>query len=104
MATERPSMRGGSDVIPMAASVFAHAQVAPQVIAVRRGDGFDPDTHASHAGYREFMVLAGLDWSPQAAVHVQPNLMWRGYDAKDNALADREADIVARITLQYSYR
>ena len=50
------------------------------------------------------MVLAGLDWSPQAAVQVQPNLMWRGYDAKDNALADREADIVARITMQYSYR
>ena len=50
------------------------------------------------------MVLAGLDWSPQAAVHVQPNLMWRGYDAKDNALADREAAIVACITLQYSYR
>lgn len=101
--TNRNAGTNGADVVPLGVSVFARVKAGPPVWLFARYDFYDPDSELDADGYREHLWLGGLDWGASKNVHFIPNLSVVSYDAKDAATADRDADVVARLTVAYNY-
>ena len=95
---------GGADVVPTGASVFGRAKLAGRCTALARYDWFDPDAEVKGSGYRQHLVIAGVDFAAAENVHVIPNALVTVYSAKDAATADRDTDVVLRVTLVYTWK
>lgn len=102
--TNLNSGTAGADVVPMGASVFARGRLTDHLAAFGRYDYFDPDAEVDNAGYREHLLIGGVDFTPIKSVHLMPNVIVRSYQGKASAVPDQDADIVARITLFYSFK
>lgn len=103
----RVNARAGAalaDVTPRGVSVYGRHRLTPHWHAVGRVDMTDPDGNAEQSGYRETYFIAALDATPQANVHVMPNVLVRTYSAKASALPDRKADVTLRMTLHWLYK
>ena len=102
--TNLNSGTAGADVIPTGASVFGRARLTDRWAAFGRYDYFDPDAEVDNVGYREHLLIVGVDFAPIKTVHLMPNVTVKSYSGKASAAPDKDADVVARITLFYSYK
>lgn len=102
--TELNAGTAGAEVIPVGASVFGRARLSDRWATFGRYDYLDPNTEADNSGYRENLLIIGVDFAPIKAVHLMPNAILKSYSGKTSAIPDKDADIVARITLFYSYK
>ncbi len=94
----------GGDVTPVGFDVFGRTKLGDRVGALARYDWFDPNTNQGSIGYVSHYFLAGIDFTPIPDVHLIPNLSVEAYDGKSSLMPDRDADVVGRITLFYSYK
>ncbi len=93
-----------ADVVPAGVSVHGRCALNEHWRAVGRVDLTDPDRSLDNAGYREMLFLAALDATPQANVHIMPNVLVHTYAGKSAALASRKADVTFRVTLHWAYK
>ena len=94
----------GGDVRPAGVSVFGHRAFAKTWQMVGRVDWTDPDLSPHDAGYRQLYLIAALDASPRANVHLMPNALIRTYPAKSGSLPHRDADVTLRVTLWFDLK
>lgn len=99
-------------------SVFAHGPiVAGKLGFFARYDHLNPNTqymqgfdyHNFTSGYdpnnKEQFILAGLDFTPNKAVHIMPNVYYQAYKAQQSGLsgaAQHDYDLVYRVTFMFS--
>lgn len=94
----------GDDAIPIGISGFGRYTVAEGVQVFGRFDYFDPDSERDSGQYTETLILLGVDYAKTKEVHIVPNASIVSFSGKDDGMPDRDANIVARITLVYSYK
>jgi hypothetical protein len=102
---------GGTDIdaVPFGISAFVWGTLyakkdKPVLNAFARFDMFDPDTKNDTLGYKENFISAGLDYMPIDNVHFMPNVWVNSYSGKTSSLAEKKADVVARMTFYYVYK
>lgn len=97
--TERGATSADPDLNSLGASATLRGEFSEKLGGFARADYFNPSVDERGDTYHEGLVIAGLDWRPSAAdVHIVPNVEIALYDAPRMAL-ERDADILARITL-----
>ncbi|HMT10239.1 MAG TPA: hypothetical protein PKA39_01290 [Ignavibacteria bacterium] len=69
-----------------------------------RYDMYDPDSKNDSAGYKENFITVGLDYMPIENVHFMPNVWINSYSAKNSSMAERKADIAARMTFFFVFK
>ena len=94
---------GGADVRPAGLSVFGHRAITPAWNVVGRVDWTDPDLATHDAGYRQLYLIAALDATPRARVHLMPNALVRTYQGKSGSLPGRDPDVTLRVTLWFVF-
>lgn len=97
---------GGKDKKPRGIAVFVWAPLpgAPKFNAFVRFDTWNPDTENSTTGFTENFFVAGIDHMPVKNVHIMPNVWVNTFSNKDDSGAERDADVVARVTVHYVYK
>lgn len=102
---------GGTDInaVPFGISSFVWGTLyvkkdKPVLNAFARFDMYDPDTKNDTLGYKENFITLGFDYMPIENVHFMPNVWVNSYSGKTSLLAERKADVVARMTFYYVYR
>jgi hypothetical protein len=102
---------GGTDIdaVPLGISAFVWGTIyakkdKPVLNAFARFDIYDPDTKNDTLGYKENFITAGLDYMPIDNIHFMPNVWVNSYSGKTSLLAEKKADVVARMTFYYVYR
>jgi hypothetical protein len=102
---------GGTDIdaAPFGISGFIWGTLyakkdVPVINAFARYDYFDPDSKNDSTGYKESFITAGIDYMPIENVHIMPNVWINSYSGKTSSLAEKKADVVARMTLYYIYK
>ncbi len=97
------------DAVPFGISAFVWGTLyakkdKPVLNAFARFDMYDPDTKNDTLGYKENFITAGLDYMPIENIHFMPNVWVNSYSGKTSSLAEKKADVVARMTFYYVYR
>jgi hypothetical protein len=97
------------DAVPFGISGFVWGTLyakkdVPVLNAFARYDYYDPDSKNDSIGYKEGFITAGLDYMPIANVHIMPNIWINSYSGKTSSLAEKKADVVARMTFFYVYK
>lgn len=86
--------------------ISAYAEVnipgTSQLTALVRYDYFDSDTKESELGYKENLLIAGLDYHPAKNVHFIPNLWISSNSSKGDTPAVTD-QVVGRLTFWYTY-
>lgn len=109
-----------SDTRSLGVSIFARSVlIKDKLNAFARYDSYNPDQlyretdvpssfniSTMQRNYDEQFFVAGLDFTPHKNVHIMPNIWVNSYSpkAEDVILAERQADIVPRITFYFLYR
>jgi hypothetical protein len=83
-------------------SLWASANLQPDLAVVVRYDNFDPNTDANSKGDMRNLILAGLDWKVDKNVHVEPNLYYETYEAPSGGSAPT-ASVTARVTMYWVF-
>jgi len=86
----------------MGISVWASANLNPDLAAVVRYDNFDPNTDSNSKGDSRNLIIAGLDCKVDKNVHIEPNLYYESYEAPTGGSAPKAA-VVGRITLYWIF-
>jgi hypothetical protein len=83
---------------PTGLSIWARGQIIGTTLGYfARYDMWNPDADFTTAYYTETFMTAGLDWQPEANLHIMPNIWIDSYSAKNSA-PTRNADVVGRLT------
>lgn len=108
---QRQKNAGGTDIdaVPFGISSFVWGTLyakkdKPVLNAFARFDMFDPDTKNDTLGYKENFITLGLDYMPIENIHFMPNVWVNSYSGKTSLLAEKKADVVARMTFYYVYK
>jgi hypothetical protein len=72
-----------------------------KLTAFARLDSYNEDLDETKTGNKELFTTLGIAFKPQKQIDIIPNLWINTYTSKDDALDNRKADIVARITFRY---
>jgi len=83
-------------------SIWAAADLQPDLAVVLRYDNFDPNTDSKSKGDSRNLIIAGLDWKADKNVHVEPNLYYESYEAPTVGAAPKAA-VVARVTMYWVF-
>ncbi|HWR83921.1 MAG TPA: hypothetical protein VN285_11525 [Candidatus Deferrimicrobium sp.] len=102
--TQNKADSAGNDKKPLGVSVFAWVPIpnVQNLNGFARFDFFDPDTEVDSVGFKEMFFAAGVDFMPISNVHFMPNVWVNSFSAKESG--DKDADIVARLTVFYTYK
>jgi hypothetical protein len=105
------------DVTPFGISIFAHGAIIKEKLNwFARYDNYNPDSkydaNASYLGsaptnYKENFITAGLDWTPNKKVHIEPNIWYDGYSSMKNGVSgDSKSnyDMAPRLTFYYIFK
>jgi hypothetical protein len=101
-----PGQTTPDDKTPFGISLFAWAPI-PNVEglnAYARFDLYDPDTKNTTSGYKESIIVVGLDYMPIKNVHIMPNLWVNTFSNKTSGGTNPNADVVGRMTFFYIYK
>lgn len=86
----------GEDVQVRGISLFGSVKGSSRVRAFGRFDLFDPSDQTTDD--QEYLVTAGIDFTPQKDFHLMPNLWIQAYQA-----SAMETDIVPRMTFYFKF-
>lgn len=87
-----------TDQDPSGLSIWARGQIIGKTLGYfARYDMWNPDSKYTQAYYQEGFITAGLDWQPEANLHIEPNIWMTNYSAQNGA-ATRNGDFVERLT------
>jgi hypothetical protein len=103
------------DVTRLLVSAFAAAPLSfvnPRLQAFVRYDHYNPDRDFAETrpyenmaafAYTEQFFIAGLNYSPVERVHIMPNLWINTYSDRRTDARQREADVVPRLTVYFTF-
>lgn len=101
------------DIDILGLSVFAHTDIKKEKLRIfARFDSFNPDYRFSMAhydtdgtlAYDEQFITFGIDFIPHKNVSIMPNMYINSYSKKTNEQTTPETEVVARITLNVSFK
>lgn len=90
-------------VDPLGVSAFVHGNIMDNLGFFARYDLYDPNTNTKEAGYKENLIIAGVDYMALKSVHIMPNVEINSYAAKSSTLTAHKSDVTGRLTFFYKY-
>jgi hypothetical protein len=84
-------------------SAYAWTPLVKSLNAVARLDTYNPDVNVTTSGYKEMFYTLGLDYTPDAKVHIIPNV-WINSFSEQGTSKSKDADVVARLTFQFIFK
>ncbi len=85
-------------------SFYAWYPIAKPLNIFGRFDTFNPDINNSVSGFKETFATFGLDYMPDAKVHIIPNIWLNSFKDKSVANISKDADVVARLTFHFIFK
>ena len=85
-------------------SAFAWTPIVKELNIFGRFDTYNPDADNTISGAKETFMTFGLDFMPDAKVHIIPNIWINSFKDKSAASISKDADVVARLTFHFIFK